>query len=89
MTHHDNHEPAGGPRAGSRSLRFGLVLLGFLVIAGALLFTEHRAHVLGALIYLPLLICPLMHIFMHGGHGGHHRRIDHGGQGNPHERAQP
>ena len=45
--------------------------------------------VLGALIYLPLLICPLMHIFMHGGHGGHHRRIDHGGQGNPHERAQP
>ena len=51
--------------------RAGLVLLGFLVIAGALLFTEHRAHVLGALIWLPLLLCPLMHIFMHGGHGGH------------------
>ena len=30
-----------------------------------------RAHVLGALIWLPLLLCPLMHIFMHGGHGGH------------------
>jgi DUF2933 family protein len=51
--------------------RAGLVLIGFLVIAGALLFTEHRAHVLGALIYLPLLLCPLMHVFMHGKHGGH------------------
>ncbi len=51
--------------------RMGLVLIGFIVIAGALLFTEHRAHVLGALIYLPLLLCPLMHLFMHGGHGGH------------------
>ena len=49
----------------------GLVLIGFLAIAGVLLFTEHRAHVLGALIYVPLLICPLMHFFMHGGHGGH------------------
>lgn len=51
--------------------RAGLVLLGFLAIGGILLFTEHRAHVLGALIWLPLLLCPLMHIFMHGRHGGH------------------
>jgi hypothetical protein len=49
--------------------RAGLVLLGFLAIVGVLLFTEHRAHVLGALLYLPLLLCPLMHLFMHGGHG--------------------
>ena len=48
----------------------GLVLIGFSVIAGILLFTEHRAHVLGVLIWLPLLLCPLMHIFVHGGHGG-------------------
>ena len=57
------------------SLRFrtGLVLAGFLVIAGVLLFTEHQAHVLGVLVWLPLLACPLMHLFMHGGqgHGGH------------------
>jgi len=64
-----------------RSLRFGLVLLGFLVIAGALLFTEHRAHVLGALIYLPILLCLLMHLFMHGGHGGHRGHGGHGGRG--------
>jgi hypothetical protein len=36
-----------------------------------LLFTEHRAHVLGALIWLPLILCPLMHMFMHGRHGSH------------------
>ena len=51
--------------------RAGFVLVGFLLIGGALLFTEHRAHVLGALIWLPLLACPLMHLFMHSGHGGH------------------
>jgi hypothetical protein len=27
--------------------------------------------VLGLLIWLPLLACPLMHVFMHGGHGHH------------------
>lgn len=48
-----------------------IVLIGFLVTAGGLLFTEHRAHVLGLLIWLPLLACPLMHVFMHGGHGHH------------------
>ncbi|WFU39003.1 DUF2933 domain-containing protein [Bradyrhizobium sp. CB82] len=56
----------------SMKARAGIVLLGFLAIAGALLFTEHRAHVLGLLIWLPLLACPLMHFFMHGGHGHHH-----------------
>ena len=58
--------------------RTGLVLIGFMIIAGALLFTEHRAHVLGVLIWLPLLACPLMHIFMHGGHrhGGHAHQQD-------------
>jgi uncharacterized membrane protein len=57
--------------------RAGIVLLGFLAIAGALLFTEHRAHVLGLLIWLPLLACPLMHLFMHhGGHGHRHSEPD-------------
>ena len=32
---------------------------------------EHRAHLLGALVFLPLLLCPLMHLFMHHGHGDH------------------
>ena len=47
------------------------VFYGFLISAGLLLFTEHRTHVLGFLPYLILLACPLMHLFMHHGHGGH------------------
>jgi Protein of unknown function (DUF2933) len=49
----------------------GLVLAGFFLIAAVFLFVEHRAHALGVLIYLPLLLCPLMHFFMHGSHGSH------------------
>ncbi|MFZ5524266.1 MAG: DUF2933 domain-containing protein [Pseudomonadota bacterium] len=47
------------------------VFYGFLAVAGFFLFTEHRAHVLGILPYLFLLACPLMHMFMHHGHGNH------------------
>ena len=50
----------------------GMVLLGFLAIAGFFLISEHRAHALGVLPYLLLLACPLMHLMMHrGSHGGH------------------
>ncbi len=62
----------------SRNARIGLVFAGFAIVAGALLLTEHRAHVLGLLVWLPLIACLLMHVFMHGGHhhhdGGHDRR---------------
>jgi len=71
MSLHDHSSTQDRPVRSFLTSRVGLVLLGFLVIGGALLFTEHRAHVLGALIWLPLLLCPLMHIFMHGGHGRH------------------
>ncbi len=77
MSPRDHAHQDGEPRGSFLTSRMGLVLLGFIIIAGVLLFTEHRAHVLGALIYLPLLLCPLMHVFMHGGHGGH------GGDGQP------
>ena len=49
--HSDPHEPA--VRSNFLASRAGLVLLGFVLIAGALLFTEHRAHVLGVLVWLP------------------------------------
>jgi hypothetical protein len=46
------------------------VFIGFALIAGYFLLTEHRAHVFGALPYLLLLACPLLHFFHgHGGHG--------------------
>ena len=71
MSLHDDSEHQDHPQRSFLSSPAGLVLIGFLIIAGALLFTEHRAHVFGILIWLPLLACPLMHMFMHGGHGGH------------------
>ena len=48
------------------------VFLGFVLIAGYFLLTEHRAHVVQFLPFVLLLACPLLHIFHgHGGHGGH------------------
>jgi hypothetical protein len=66
MEHHDHDEHTNGRRG-------RWVLIGFLLVAGFFLWTEHRAHLLGALPYLLLLACPLMHLFHHGhGHGHHH-----------------
>ena len=72
MEEHD-HKPAPFLRS-----RGGLVLIGFLAITGFFLWQEHRAHLLGFLPYLLLLACPLLHVFMHRGHGGHG---DHGAKG--------
>jgi ABC-type nickel/cobalt efflux system permease component RcnA len=57
-----------------------IALLGFLGIAAFLLWTEHRAHLLGVLPYLLLLACPLMHLL----HGGHRHGHDH-----PHSDSRP
>ena len=48
--------------------RAAVALLVVVAVGGFLLFTEHRAHVLGLLPYAILLACPLMHVFMHHGH---------------------
>ena len=74
------HDP--GPRhqrqAQPSPMRFWPVLILFLVLAVFLLWEEHKAHILGALPWvLILVLCPLMHIFMHGGHG-HGSHGDHG-----------
>lgn len=78
MSTHEHSEHEDQKKGNFLWSRAGLVLVGFLIIAGALLFTEHRAHVIGVLIWLPLLACPLMHIFMHGGHGSHGTHGTHG-----------
>ncbi len=54
------------------------VFYGFLTVAGFFLFTEHRAHVLGVFPFLLLLACPLMHLFMHHGRGGHGQHMHNG-----------
>jgi len=63
---------AGAPQAPWWSKRSGIALCGFLLIAGLYLLTEHTAHLYTILPFVLLLSCPLMHLFMHHGHGGHH-----------------
>lgn len=38
-----------------------------LAVAVFFLWTEHRAHLFGALPYAIVLLCPLVHYFMHRG----------------------
>lgn len=68
--HPDSSPPDTAPRSFWRS-RYAIGFIVFVAIAAYFLFSEHRAHFLGALPWLLILACPLMHVFMHGGHGGH------------------
>jgi hypothetical protein len=58
-------------RNGKLKFKANWVLAGFLAIAGFFLIAEHKAHVLLFLPFVLLLACPLMHVFMHRGHGDH------------------
>ena len=49
---HGQHQPTGSTTWGK------WVLVGFLIVTAFFLWTEHRAHALGALPYLLLLACP-------------------------------
>ena len=51
--------------------RVGLATCIALAAVGAYLLWNHTGHVLSAAPYVLLLACPLLHLFMHGGHGGH------------------
>ncbi len=71
MSQH-SHEPAGQvTRAGFWRSRTGLTFIVFAVAVAAYLLFSHTAHVFQWLPFGLILLCPLMHIFMHGGHGGH------------------
>ena len=55
-------------------MRVGFWLL--IGIAAFFLVTEHRAHLVAGLRWLPILLllaCPLIHMFGHGGHRKHIR----------------
>lgn len=79
MPNHIHTELPGSESSGEKpspimdfvTSRGGIVTAILLAIAAFLLLQEHWAHALGFLPYLLILACPLMHIFMHGGHGGH------------------
>jgi len=60
--------------AGTDSWRMRLAFWLLLGIAAFYLITEHGAHLLQNLAWLPFLLilaCPLIHLFGHGHHGGH------------------
>ena len=71
-----NEDDLGRRDVASRRAKQGFAL--FAIVAGFFLVLEHRAHVLPYLPWLLLAACPLMHLFMHHGHGGHHHRQDAG-----------
>ena len=54
-----------------------MVFIAFLAIAVFFLITEHTAHFFGFLPYALLLLCPILHLFMHSGHGDHANHADH------------
>lgn len=61
----------------------GLFLLGLVTAGAVYLIFWHGAHLAAVAPLLLILACPLMHVFMHGGHG-HHR-----GQQQQADRRQP
>jgi hypothetical protein len=75
--HHTEHESPEERHDHSHARGFwkskaGLAAAGFLIIGLFFLLSEHRAHLFGVLPFLLILACPLMHLFMHHGHSGHH-----------------
>ncbi len=47
----------------------GFAAMGLIASVTYFLVMEHRQHFFYYLPFLIILLCPLMHIFMHGGHG--------------------
>jgi len=77
---HSQYDMQSKPFWGSR-YSIGFLVMG--AIALYFLLTEHRAHFFYAFPFLLLLACPLMHLFMHRGHGRSHN------QPHNHEKAAP
>jgi len=60
----------------------GWAALGLIGAASYFLLMEHSQHIFQFLPFLILLLCPLMHVFMHGSHGKHKND-----EGSPHGKA--
>ena len=70
--HRQRADPPRPGAGGVRRLPYLIALLVMGGMAGYFLWTEHRVHVSQWWPYALLLLCPLMHVFMHRGHGGAH-----------------
>jgi hypothetical protein len=73
MTKHDHPAPDESPSGSFWSSRAGMALVAFLAVAAVLLLYEHRIHVFtgSGLLFILLGFCLVVHLFMHGSHGGH------------------
>jgi hypothetical protein len=71
---HAQHRPKPG---------FVWIPVVLIAVLGYFLIMEHWAHIVPWLPWLILLACPLMHVFMHRGHGGHHGPPGDGSKGDP------
>lgn len=76
MAAHENHVEMDRT-SDSWLNRHRWISYGALGVIAYYLLTEHRQHVLAYFPFLILAACPLMHVFMHGGHG---HTQDHGNQ---------
>lgn len=73
VEHESHYQPE--KRTAWWKTRSGIVCLLFLAAAGYFAFMEHRAHLVPYLPWAILLLCPLIHLFHHGGHS-HGNRAD-------------
>ena len=69
MKHHEEHHKPEHKAWWQTSS--GMLLLVLFAVGGYFLIKAHSVHIAKNWPLLILLLCPLMHIFMHGGHGGH------------------
>ncbi len=55
----------------SRKMKIGMIISAVLVTGIVFSWGEHKVHILRYAPYMFLLLCPIMHLFMHGKHGKH------------------
>lgn len=53
-----------------------LLIIGMSLTGGYFLWERYQEQLFSYLPYMILLLCPLMHVFMHKGHGGGHGKHD-------------
>ena len=70
--HTEYHKPEGKPAWWKTPSGWALIF--FIFAAGYFLIKEHSAHLVPYLPWLILLLCPLIHVFHHRGHGHTHDR---------------
>lgn len=74
MNQHNSHSDQSEQSTSFWKSGGGVALIMLGLVVAFYLIREHWTHLGRSWPYLLLLMCPLMHLFMHGGHG-------HGGHG--------